>query len=64
MVLIAGAVLINGACILMASDRDTVDVYALQRILIAFGTGLMVIDIHGRLREYLKKVRAENKANK
>ena len=52
MLLIAGAILINAACALIASGEDTFDKYALSRILIAIGAGLMAMDLVLRLRKF------------
>ena len=61
MLAIAGAVLINAACILIASGGDTTeDVYALTRILITVGTGLMCMDFTVRLHEFAKRSKAEH----
>ncbi len=61
MLAIAGAILINAACILIASGTDTTDVYALSRILIAVGTGLMCADFVMRFREFVKRSKAKHK---
>jgi hypothetical protein len=63
MLAIAGAVLIHAACVLMASvliakGEDTVTIYALTRILLFVGAGLMAVDIQGRIREFIKKAKA------
>jgi hypothetical protein len=62
MLAIAGAVLINAACVLIASGRDTTDVYALSRVLIAVGAGLMGADFVGRFREFVKRSRREHES--
>ena len=59
---IAGAVLINAACVLMASGRDTTDVYALSRILLAVGAGLLGADLVGRFHEFVKRSRREHES--
>lgn len=65
MLAIAGAILIHAACVLMASalmkGDDTVTIYALTRILLFVGAGLMTADIQFRIREFVKKARAERK---
>lgn len=60
MLSIAGAVLINAACVLMASGRDTFDVYAMQRLLLAAGGGLVALDLTNRFREYFRKAKAQS----
>ncbi len=63
---IAGAVLINAACVLMASvliakGEDTVSIYVLTRILLFVGAGLMVWDIPGRIGDSVKKAKSDSK---
>ena len=58
MLAIAGAILINAACVLMASSKDTFDIYALQRIFVMVGVGLVVGDLANRVRESFKKAKA------
>ena len=61
MLAIAGAVLINAACVLIASRRDdTTDMYALSRILIAIGAYLMGTDFVVRFRDFVKRSKAEH----
>lgn len=60
MLAIAGAILINAACILITSGGDTTDVYALSRILIAIGALLMGLDFVVRFRDFAKRSKAEH----
>lgn len=62
MLAIAGAILINAGCVLMASGQDTTAIYVLQRILLMAGGGLMGVDIQFRIGEFVKKARADRKA--
>ena len=55
MVLIAGAILINAACVLMATNKDTLDVYACQRVFLAAGVAFVVGDLTVRVRQFLSK---------
>lgn len=57
MLAIAGAVLINAACVLMASQNDTFDIYAGQRILMLVGVSLLSIDLTNRWRDWFKKAK-------
>ncbi|MBM4067416.1 MAG: hypothetical protein FJ271_00520 [Planctomycetes bacterium] len=66
MLAITGAILLHAACVLMAGalvkGDDTLTIYALTRILLGVGAGLMTVDIQFRIREFVKKARAERKA--
>jgi hypothetical protein len=66
MLAVAGAILIHAACVLMAGvlvkGDDTLTIYALTRILLSAGAGLMTVDIQFRIREFVKKARTERKA--
>jgi hypothetical protein len=55
MLAIAGAILINAACILMATNRDSTDIYMGQRLLIVIGTALLVADIFSRVRRSTRR---------
>lgn len=57
MLAIAGAVLINAACVFMASGKDTFDIYAGQRILMMVGAGLVAADLTIRLRDLIRKAK-------
>jgi hypothetical protein len=52
---IAGAILIHAACVLMASGKDTFDIYGLQRILVMVGFLLVVSEATIRVREFFRK---------
>ena len=54
---IAGAILINAACILMATERDTFDIYACQRLFMMIGSALLVSDIYLRARAAIKSAK-------
>ena len=67
MLMIAGAILIHAACVLMAAvliakGEDTVTIYALTRILLAVGAGMIAVDIQNRAREFIKNAKAQRKS--
>ena len=67
MLMIAGAILIHAACVLMAGvliakGEDTVTIYALTRILLAVGAGMIGVDIQNRVREFIKNAKAQRKS--
>ena len=59
MLAIAGAILINAACILGASTKDSADIYIGQRLLGAFGAMLIGVDLSFRLTRYIRRAKAE-----
>lgn len=59
MLAIASAILINAACILGATTKDTADVYLGQRLLAMVGAVLIVADLYPRLSGHIRRVRAE-----
>jgi hypothetical protein len=58
MLAIAGAVLINAGCVLMASGRDTADFYIGQRLFVIVGSGLLASDLFLRVQGAVRKARA------
>ena len=57
MLAIAGAILIHGACILMASGRDGADIYTMRVLLIVVGSSVISADLTNRFLEFRKKLR-------
>lgn len=58
MLAIAGAILINAACVLAATTKDTADIYLGQRLLTMFGTGLIAADLYPRFMDYIRRSKA------
>jgi hypothetical protein len=58
MLAIAGAILMHAACVLLASGKDTIDIYLSERLLMAMGSMLIASDLTIRVREFLKKAKA------
>jgi hypothetical protein len=58
MLAITGAILINAACILAASTKDSVDIYLGQRLLAMLGTALIAVDLYSRLVGHIRQTKA------
>jgi hypothetical protein len=54
---IAGAILIHAACILMATTKESPDIYPMRLFLIFVGSCLIGADVGSRTMEYRKKFR-------
>jgi hypothetical protein len=59
MLAIAGAILINAACVLAAAAKDSADIYLGQRLFAMFGVALIVSDLYPRFVGYIRRARAE-----
>ena len=59
MLAITGAILINAACILAASTKDSADIYLGQRLLAMLGAALLAADLYPRFVGYIRRVKAE-----
>jgi hypothetical protein len=57
MLAIAGAILIHAACILMATTKESADIYPMRLFLIFVGAGLIGADLANRILEFRKKAR-------
>jgi hypothetical protein len=57
MLAIAGAILIHAACILMATTKESADIYPMRLFLIVVGAGLIGADVASRVLEFSKKAR-------
>jgi hypothetical protein len=57
MLAIAGAILIHAACILMATTKESADIYPMRLFLIVVGSGLIGADLGNRFLEFRKKLR-------
>jgi hypothetical protein len=57
MLAIAGAILINAACVLMTTTKESADIYPMRLLLIVVGSGLVGADIGNRVLEFFKKRR-------
>jgi hypothetical protein len=55
MLAIAGAILIHAACILMATTKESPDIYPMRLFLIVVGSGLIGVDLANRILEFRKK---------
>ena len=55
---IVGAILINAACVLMASGHDSFDIYVGQRILMMVGTAMVAADLVTRARNAIRQAKA------
>ncbi len=59
MLAVAGAILINAACVLAASTKDSADIYLGQRLLAMLGAALIAADLYQRLVSHFRRTRAE-----
>src|SRR5947209_11857358 len=59
MLAITGAILINAACILAASTKDSADIYLGQRLLAMLGAALIAVDLYSRLAGHIRRAKAE-----
>ena len=59
MLAITGAILINAACILAASTKDSADIYLGQRLLAMLGAALIAVDLYSRLVGHIRRAKAE-----
>ena len=57
MIAIAGAILIHAACILMATTKESADIYPMRLFLIVVGAGMIGADLANRALEFSKKAR-------
>jgi hypothetical protein len=59
MLAITGAILINAACILAASTKDSIDIYLGQRLLAMLGAALIAVDLYSRSAGHIRRAKAE-----
>ena len=57
---IAGAVMLNGACLLMTSTKDTSGIYSMQLMLTWVGGFFIGIDIFARMRKLLDEAKQQS----
>jgi hypothetical protein len=57
MLAIAGAILIHAACILMATTKESADIYPMRLFLIVVGAGLIGADVGNRFLEFRMRLR-------
>jgi len=57
MLAIAGAILINAACLLMTTTKESRDIYATRLLLCVVGSSFIGADIGIRIRDFFKKLR-------
>ena len=62
MLAVAGAILINAACVLAATTKDTADIYLGQRLLAMFGAALIGVDLYPRFMGFIRRSTAAAKA--
>ncbi|MBL8823756.1 MAG: hypothetical protein JNJ77_14300 [Planctomycetia bacterium] len=63
MLAVAGAILINAACVLAATTKDTADIYLGQRLIAGVGAVLIVVDLYPRLMDFIRQSKGTGKSN-
>ena len=64
MLAIAGAILINAACILMTTTKEGLDIYLARLVLNTVGSSLIGADLGYRVVGFIKKLRESARSEK